>query len=143
MTDSELKKREFYYYFLDIQTRWMDNDVYGHINNVIYYSYFDTVINRYLIEVGGLDIQNSPVIGVTAETRCQFFESVSYPEELQAGLRVKRIGNSSVVYNIGIFQKNPERMLAAGYFVHVFVNRSSNQPISIPYKIREALNKII
>jgi len=143
VTDSELKKREFYYYFLDIQTRWMDNDVYGHINNVIYYSYFDTVINRYLIEVGGLDIQNSPVIGVTAETRCQFFESVSYPEELQAGLRVKRIGNSSVVYNIGIFQKNPERMLAAGYFVHVFVNRSSNQPISIPYKIREALNKII
>ncbi|MBL93802.1 MAG: thioesterase [Magnetovibrio sp.] len=121
----------------------MDNDVYGHINNVIYYSYFDTVINRYLIEVGGLDIQNSPVIGVTAETRCQFFESVSYPEELQAGLRVKKIGNSSVVYNIGIFQKNLGHMLAAGYFVHVFVNRSNNQPISIPYKIREALNKII
>tara|TARA_B100001123_G_scaffold331186_1_gene373411 strand:+ start:694 stop:1125 length:432 start_codon:yes stop_codon:yes gene_type:complete len=143
VTDSELKKREFYYYFLDIQTRWMDNDVYGHINNVIYYSYFDTVINRYLIEVGGLDIQNSPVIGVTAETRCQFFESVSYPEELQAGLRVKKIGNSSVVYNIGIFQKNLGHMLAAGYFVHVFVNRSNNQPISIPYKIREALNKII
>jgi acyl-CoA thioester hydrolase len=128
--------RGHYSRFSTIETRWMDNDIYGHVNNVVYYSYFDTVINRHLIEAGGLDIHGDPVIGVCAESQCRYFEPVSFPEALDAGLRIARAGGSSVVYEIGLFRRGSETAAAQGHFVHVFVDRASLRPVPIPEKIR-------
>src|SRR5262249_43781915 len=110
-------------YFRVITTRWMDNDVYGHINNVQYYSFFDTVVNGYLIERGVLDPATSPVIGLVVETHCNFFSSLSFPDNVDGGLRVERIGESSVRYEIGLFAAGAERAAAQGHFVHVYVGR--------------------
>lgn len=147
MSESETKEprgqtRADYRYFLEIQTRWMDNDVYGHVNNVTYYSYFDTVINEYLINVGGLDIVNDPVIGVTPETHCNFHASLTYPEVIEAGLRVAHLGGKSVRYEIGLFSKEKETPAATGWFVHVFVERETMRPTAMPEKIRAALEKL-
>ena len=125
-----------------VPTRWMDNDVYGHVNNVVYYSYFDTVINRYLIDVGGLDIAAGPVIGLCVESHCEYFAPVSYPQILDAGMRVGKLGKSSVRYEIGIFAPGAEEAAAQGYFVHVFVDRESRRPTELPAKLREALSHI-
>jgi acyl-CoA thioester hydrolase len=119
----------------------MDNDIYGHVNNVIYYSYFDTVINRYLIDAGGLDIQTAPVIGITAETQCRFRRPFAYPEPVEAGLRVAQLGTSSARYEVGLFGAEAEAR-AEGYFVHVFVDRGTNRPVPIPVPIRAALEQI-
>jgi acyl-CoA thioester hydrolase len=135
-------RRSDYRHFLAIPTRWMDNDLYGHVNNVVYYSYFDTVINRFLIERGGLDIQNSPVIGVAAESGCRFRESFAYPETIDAGLRVGHLGNSSVRYEIGLFGEGKDEAAAEGHFVHVFVARGAQKPVPIPAAIRTALESI-
>jgi acyl-CoA thioester hydrolase len=136
------RDRAYYFYYLDMPTRWMDNDLYGHVNNVTYFAYFDTVINRYLIDEGGLDIQNSGVIGVVAENMCRFHKAVAYPEKLQAGLRVRSVGNSSVNYEVGIFSEKDKLAAATGYFVHVFIERKNQNPTQIPQTIRLALNNL-
>ena len=136
-------RREDFKHWLVIPTRWMDNDVYGHVNNVQYYSFFDTVINEYLINTGGLDIHTGEIIGVAVETQCQFLQSISFPEKIDAGLRVSKLGNSSVRYEIGLFKQGEVDAAAFGYFVHVFVNRQSRRPEPIPEKIRAALAKLI
>ncbi len=134
--------RDRYRHFAVIPTRWKDNDIYGHVNNVVYYSYFDTVINRYLIDAGGLDPHNDAVIGIAVETMCRFKRSFAFPEDVHAGLRVGHLGNSSVRYEIGLFGANDEAARAYGHFVHVFVDRASQRPVPIPQKIRAALEKI-
>jgi acyl-CoA thioester hydrolase len=134
--------RAAYKHFLDIPTRWMDNDVYGHVNNVIYYSYFDTVINRYLIDDGGLDIQSATVIGITPETMCRFYRSFTYPETVEAGLRVGHLGSRSVRYEVGLFGRGEDTARAEGHFVHVFVDRATQRPVTIPGPIRAALQRI-
>ncbi len=136
------ERRERYKFFLDIPTRWMDNDVYGHVNNVIYYSYFDTLINRYLIDRGGFDFLNAPVIGITPETYCRFHQSFAYPEVVEAGLRVGRLGTSSVRYEVGLFGRGEMDARADGHFVHVFVERASQRPVAIPARLRQALADI-
>ncbi|MBI3451736.1 MAG: acyl-CoA thioesterase [Rhodospirillales bacterium] len=140
--DPPTETRARYRHFLAIPTRWMDNDIYGHVNNVVYYSYFDTVINRYLIDAGGLDIQNATVIGIAVETMCRFRRSLAFPEDIEAGLRAGHLGNSSVRYEIGLFAKNDDEAAATGHFVHVFVDRASQKPVPIPGPIRAALEKL-
>jgi acyl-CoA thioester hydrolase len=131
-----------YRYFLPLTTRWMDNDVYGHINNVTYYSYFDTVANHYLIHEGGLDIHKSPVIGLVVESRCNYLKPLSYPDRLRAGLRVNKLGNRSVTYGIGIFKEGDTQAAAHGYFVHVFVDRASRKAVAMPDRLRLALERL-
>jgi acyl-CoA thioester hydrolase len=130
-------------HFSAITTRWMDNDAYGHINNVIYYSFFDTVVNEYLITQGGLDIANSPTIGLVVESHCSYFAPVAYPDRVRAGLRVAHLGTSSVKYEIGIFRDDEKTAAAQGYFVHVFVNRATNKPVPLPEKIKAALQRLV
>jgi len=129
-------------HFLEIPTRWMDNDVYGHVNNVIFYSYFDTVINEFLISYGGLDIHNGEVIGIAVESFCRFRKPIEFPDRINAGLRVARLGNSSSRYEIGLYINQDDDPAALGYFVHVFVNRDSRRPVLIPGGIRDALQSI-
>ncbi len=121
----------------------MDNDVYGHVNNVVYYSYFDTVINRYLISSGGLDIAAGPVIGVAAESHCRYRSAVAFPADLAAGLRVGKLGRSSVRYEIGIFAPDDDEASAEGWFVHVFVDRETRRPATLPEGLREALGRLL
>ena len=130
-------------YFLDITTRWADNDAYGHVNNVVYYSYFDTVVNGYLIEKGVLQIGKSPVIGLVVETGCQYFSSLAYPDPLQAGLRVARIGGSSVRYEIGIFSKDEALTAARGFFIHVYVDAATRRPVPLLAPLRAALEPLL
>ena len=120
----------------------MDNDYYGHINNVTYYSYFDTAVNQYLIEVGGLDLKTAPVIGVVVNSSCTYKSSIAYPQKLDVGLRVNKLGNSSVQYGLAVFVEEKKIASAFGEFVHVFVDRHSNQSVAIPKSIRLALEKI-
>ncbi|MBB3065292.1 acyl-CoA thioesterase [Limibacillus halophilus] len=134
--------RQEYKHFLTIPTRWMDNDLYGHVNNVIYYSYFDTVINAYLIAEGGLDIHDGKVIGVCAESFCSFKASFAFPEPVEAGLRVGHLGRRSVRYEIGLFKAGLETPAATGHFVHVFVQREGMTPVEIPADIRSALEAL-
>jgi acyl-CoA thioester hydrolase len=138
----EVETAERYRYFQPITTRWMDNDVYGHVNNVTYYSYFDTIANHYLIHEGGLDIVTSPVIGLVVESRCSYRAPLAYPDKLRAGLRVDKLGNRSVTYGIGIFKEGEEQAAAHGYFVHVFVDRESRKAVPMPDRLREALARI-
>ena len=132
-------RRGDYGHYLSIPTRWKDNDVYGHVNNVVYYSYFDTVINRYLIERGELDFRDGTIVGIAVETLCRFHRSFAFPEDVEAGLRVGHLGNSSVRYEIGLFGTGDEEARAEGHFVHVFVERATNKPVAIPARMREAL----
>ena len=122
-----------------ITTRWMDNDQYGHVNNVVYYSYFDTAVNEHLIRAGGLDIDRDPVIGIVVETACTFHRSLAFPEVIDAGLRVTKLGGSSVVYGIGLFRQGEDEPAATGRFVHVWVDRTTQRPAGVPPRIREAL----
>ena len=128
-----------YRHFLEIPTRWMDNDVYGHVNNVVYYSYFDTVVNEYLIRSGVLDIQRSPVIGLVVETQCRFFKPLTFPDTANAGLRVARLGRSSVRYEIGLFRNDDDTAAAQGHFFHVYVERESRKATTLPPEMRSAL----
>ena len=134
--------RGAYKHFLPIATRWMDNDVYGHVNNVVYYSYFDTVVNEYLISQGALDIAKSPVIGLVVETGCSYFASIAFPEKIVAGLRVAQIGNSSVRYEVGLFRENELEAIAQGHFVHVYVDRATAKPQELTESLKAALQKI-
>jgi len=140
--DQQTATRADFPHFLTIPTRWMDNDIYGHVNNVVYYAYFDTVINEYLIREGGLDIHGGPVIGVCAESACSYKASFAFPEDVEAGLRVAHLGNRSVRYEIGLFKAGREEAAALGSFVHVFVERASMKAVPIPDGIRKALAKL-
>ena len=131
-----------YRHHVAITTRWMDNDVYGHVNNVTYYSYFDTAANRYLIDHGGLDIHTSPVIGLVVESACQYHAPVAFPAALRAGLRVDRLGQRAVTYGIAIFVEGEDLAVAHGHFVHVFVDRASRTAVPIPPALRAALESI-
>jgi acyl-CoA thioester hydrolase len=131
-----------YPHVLPIPTRWKDNDVYGHVNNVEYYSYFDTVINTWLIREGGLDIHAGTVIGVCAESHCSYTAALAFPETVQAALRVARLGRSSVRYEIGLFREAGDEPAAEGWFVHVFVDRETRRPVDIPSRLREALERL-
>lgn len=120
----------------------MDNDAYGHVNNVVYYSWFDTVVNEFLIANGALDIEHSPVIGLVIETQCNYFASVAFPERIAAGLSVTKLGNSSVRYEVGIFREGEDTASAQGHFVHVYVDRETRKPSAIPAKMRALLETI-
>jgi len=134
--------RSSYPHFLAISTRWKDNDVYGHVNNVEYYSFFDTVINDFLIRAGGLDIHRGEVIGLCVESQCTFKQSLAFPDPVDAGLRVTKVGNSSVNYEIGLFRSGSAEPAATGRFVHVFVDRENRRPVPLPAGIRTALEGI-
>lgn len=143
MTGSPASARDAYPHFQPITTRWKDNDLYGHVNNVEYYSYFDSVINAYLIRAGGLDIHAGAVIGVCAESHCKFLDSLAFPESVDAGLRVARIGRSSVRYEIGLFRAGSDAPAADGWFVHVFVDRATRRPVELPAPLRAALERLL
>lgn len=128
-------------YVMPITLRWHDNDVYGHVNNVDYYAFFDSAINRFLIEEGGLDIQHGKVFGVCAQSSCQFLASASYPGEVRCGVRVGRLGNTSVTYELGLFDSE-STALAEGSFTHVFVDRETRRPAPIPEPVRAALERL-
>ena len=127
---------------LPIQTRWKDNDVYGHVNNVEYYSYFDTAINAYLIREGGLDIERGDIIGLCVESHCEYRAALQFPDTIEVGLRVGRLGKSSVRYELGIFREAGEEVTAEGHFVHVFVDRENRRPTPIPPRLRAALERL-
>lgn len=143
MSDRQLpEKRERYRHFTTIPTRWMDNDLYGHINNVQYYSYFDTLVNRFLIDRGVLDIHDGEVVGLVVETHCNFFASAAFPQDIEAGLRVAHLGRSSVRYEVGLFVENRATAIAQGHFVHVYVNRQTQKPVDLPSPLRAALTAL-
>jgi len=135
--------RAGYRHFLSIPTRWMDNDTYGHVNNVTYYSYFDTAVNEHLIRAGGLDISGGDAIGIVVETMCKFRKSLTFPETIDVGLRVAKLGTSSVKYEIGIFRRDDDEPAAIGHFVHVWVDRATQRPVPIPPRIRAALEPLV
>ncbi len=137
------KQRSDFRHFADISTRWMDNDAYGHVNNVVYYSWFDTVVNQFLIDKGVLDVEKSPVIGLVIETRCNYFASVAFPDRINAGVCVSKLGNSSVRYEVGIFRQGEEFASAQGHFVHVYVDRITRKPTALPADLRNLLQTIL
>lgn len=128
--------------FVPITTRWMDNDVYGHVNNVVYYSFFDTAVNQYLIDNGALDFQNGATIGLVVHSECDYFAPLSFPGTVEAGLRVGSTGSSSVSYEIGLFEAGAERAAACGRFVHVYVDRDSRRPQALPAVLQAALAQL-
>jgi acyl-CoA thioester hydrolase len=134
--------RKAYRHFTQIATRWMDNDVYGHVNNVVYYSLFDTAVNGYLIESGALDIHRGEVIGLVVETHCNYFAPIEFPKKVDAGIRVARIGGSSVRYEIGLFAEGEPMTAAKGHFVHVYVDRESRRPNALPAPFLRALQRL-
>jgi len=125
-----------------ITTRWMDNDQYGHVNNVVYYSYFDTVVNGYLIEASGCDVRELPAIGIVAETSCKFISELSFPDTVHAGLALEKLGNSSVIYRIALFRNQQTEPAAIGRFVHVYVDSETRRPVPIPAQVRAALETL-
>ena len=125
-----------------ITTRWHDNDHYGHVNNVVYYAYFDTAVNGYLIEASGTDIRDLPEIGIVAETSCRFLRELSFPDTVYAGLALEKLGNSSVIYRIGLFRNQEIEPAALGRFVHVYVDAKTRRPVSVPVPIRAALTAL-
>jgi len=135
--------RANYPHFLSINTRWSDNDLYGHVNNVVYYSYFDTVVNEYLIRHGALDLEAGKTIGLVVETRCSYFASLAFPERIDAGLRVMRLGSTSVHYEVGIFSAGSEQPAAQGHLVHVYVDRDTRRPVPLPDALVAALKPLV
>ena len=138
-----VNRRASYKSFLAIPTRWMDNDVYGHVNNVTYYSYFDTAVNEHLVRAAGLDIQAAPTIGLVVETSCRFHKALSFPDVVDAGLRVVKLGNTSVRYEVGLFRRGDEDPAATGHFVHVWVDRATRRPTPVPEGVRSALAALV
>jgi acyl-CoA thioester hydrolase len=136
-------RRESFTYFTQAPTRWNDNDSYGHVNNVVYYSFFDTAVNQYLIEKGVLNIQSSPIVGFVLETRCRYFSPFGFPDRVAIGMKVSHIGNSSVGYEIALFRNDEEIASALGQFVHVYVDRSTNRPVTLPGDVRKVLEQLM
>ena len=143
MSEDKIPTRNDYGVLYPITTRWSDNDIYGHVNNVVYYSYFDSAANRYLIEEGGLDIADGSIVGFVVNSGCQYHAPISYPEPIEAGVRVDKLGNSSVQYGIAIFKQGREEAVAHGHFVHVFVEKAENKAVPIPAPLRAALERIL
>jgi acyl-CoA thioester hydrolase len=137
-----LPRRSDFKVLVPIPTRWMDNDHYGHVNNVAYYSFFDTAVNGYLITATGVDIRELPAIGIVAESSCRFFSSVSFPDVVHAGLATERIGARSVVYTIALFRNQDDEACALGRFVHVYVDRDTRRPVEIPAPIRAVVARL-
>lgn len=135
-------RRADYRHFHRIETRWMDNDAYGHVNNVVYYSWFDTAVNQYLIRSGVLDIESSPVIGLVVETQCRYFSALAFPQPVEIGLRVASLGKSSVRYELGVFAEGADTASAQGHFIHVYVDRATQRPGALPAPLRSALERI-
>ena len=129
--------------FRDISTRWMDNDAYGHVNNVVYYAWFDTAVNAYLIEHGVLDVVRSDTVGLVVQTQCDYFASLAFPQPVQAGLRVAHLGRSSVRYEVGLFAQGGAETAAHGHFVHVYVERAKQRPVPVPEAVRTALQGLL
>lgn len=134
--------RDAYAAFRTINTRWMDNDVYGHVNNVVYYSWFDTAVNAWLIEQGVLDIHGGQTIGLVIETQCNYFAPLAFPQSVDAGIRVGRLGSSSVRYEVGLFAQGEPTAAAQGHFVHVYVDRHTRRPVPLPQPLRSALHAL-
>ncbi len=143
MAAGDADGRESYAHWLRIPTRWMDNDAYGHVNNVVYYSYFDTVINSFLIAHGGLDLQGTGAIGLCAESQCRYLAPLAFPQIVEAGMRVDRLGRSSVRYAIGLFAEGAAGAAAQGWFVHVFVDRETRRSTPIDGGMRDALQRLL
>ena len=138
----ERTKRSDYRRFQAISTRWMDNDVYGHVNNVVYYSWFDTAVNRLLVVAGQIDIHKGSVIGLVAETGCRYFAPTAFPDQIEAGVRVAHVGSSSVRYEIGLFRNAEDEAAAVGYFVHVYVDRETKKPVPLTDAMRGFLESL-
>ena len=138
----EISRAEYPHY-TSLPTRWMDNDIYGHVNNALYYAFFDTVINEYLIAEGGLDITAGKVVAFAAESQCRYFRALAFPGVIEIGLRVGKLGNSSVRYELAIFKQGEPFASAAGYFVHVFIDREAQKPVPLPTAIRTALERLV
>ena len=138
-----IETRDNYKYFHPIQTRWNDNDIYGHVNNVVYYAYFDTAVNMFMVDNAGFDPHHATIVGICPETHCNYHKPVAYPDRLEAGLRIGLLGNSSVRYEIAIFIAGDEEAAATGHFVHVFVDRATRKPLSIPATMRTAMVAIL
>jgi acyl-CoA thioester hydrolase len=141
-TKPQPEGRAGYKAFRTIGTRWMDNDAYGHVNNVVYYSWFDTAVNAHLIEQGALDIHQGETIGLVVETQCNYFSPVEFPQPVEAGLRVARIGSSSVRYEVGLFLKDQPLTVAKGHFVHVYVDRATRRPAGLPPRLKAVLEAL-
>lgn len=135
--------RAGYRAFRAIPTRWMDNDAYGHVNNVVYYSWFDTAVNAHLVEQGALDIHHGETIGLVIETQCNYFAPVEFPQVVEAGLRVARLGNSSVRYEVGLFLQGGASTVAKGHFVHVYVDRATRRPVPLPQPLKKVLESLL
>ena len=138
----QAEHRTAYPAFRTITTRWMDNDVYGHVNNVVYYSWFDTAVNAYLIEQGALDIHEGQTIGLVVETQCNYFAPLAFPQDVEAGIRVARIGGSSVQYEVGLFARGADLTAAKGHFIHVYVDRITRRPAPLPEKLKSVLETL-
>ena len=134
--------RAGYRAFRTITTRWMDNDQYGHVNNVVYYSWFDTAVNAHLIEQGVLDTAGGSTIGFVIETQCQYFAPLAFPQNVEAGIRVAHVGGSSVRYEVGLFAEGAAQTAAKGHFVHVYVDRATHRPVPLPADLRAVLEKL-
>jgi acyl-CoA thioester hydrolase len=148
MTDSKIDKphaepRSAYKVFRTIGTRWMDNDVYGHVNNVVYYSWFDTAVNAYLIEQGALDIHHGETIGLVIETQCNYFSPLAFPQTVEAGIRVAKLGRSSVRYEVGLFAQGEPLTAAKGHFVHVYVDKQTRRPGPLPAQLKTTLETLV
>lgn len=134
--------RSAYRHLTPISTRWADNDAYGHVNNVVYYAWFDTAVNKHLIDAGVLDVAASPVIGLVVETRCTYFSSVGFPDAVHVGIKVAHLGKSSVRYELAVFRNTEILASAVGEFVHVYVDRAKNRPVPIPEPVRRVLGSL-
>jgi acyl-CoA thioester hydrolase len=135
-------RRADYVWFDAVSTRWMDNDPYGHVNNAVYYAWIDTAVNRRLIEEGALVIASSPVVGLVVESGCRYFAPIAYPDAVQAGVRVARIGTSSVRYEVGLFRNGEDAAAAEGFFIHVYVDRESQRPVALPERLRAVVEAL-
>lgn len=141
-TDLRGAPRSAWPHFVTIATRWMDNDVYGHVNNVQYYSYFDTAVNQFLIERGVLDIHRGEIVGFVVDSGCSYFSPIAFPDTVHVGIRVDKLGNSSVKYQIAIYRNDDQAPAAVGHFVHVYVERASNRSVPLPDDVRKVLQTI-
>lgn len=136
-------KRDTYAYFQTMTTRWMDNDSYRHMNNTTYYSFFDTIVNQYLIENGALDVEKGQVIGLVAETTCRYFKPIGFPSKINVGLRIGHLGNSSIRYEIALFKDGEDEASAQGHFIHVYVDRESGRPTPLPEKLKTVVTPLL
>ena len=143
MSEKKLILREDYQKFYPLSTRWMDNDMFGHINNVIYYSFFDTAVTHFLIEAGCLSLNKNPIVFYVVHTSCNFITSLSYPEEIEAGVMLKKIGKTSITYGVSVFKKGAISAAAYGEFIHVLVDRNINKSIPIPENIRQTIQSLM